>query len=785
MNVSICEAGADGCRSRGIRMRFLFKSLPLKIGAIILVIETLVLSGLGVYYVKRFSREIDQRIVGKVSIPGTLMSHEALNYDIVRDKEAMRNLVEQRIVEAYVIRRDGYVFYASRPGAEDRHHAEVFEGRAAPKLDTALSESVIEQYGSEGKTLLSIFTPIRREQRLVGYLYLVADVSGAQEEKRAIAWLFFVSSLICIVLTTLAELAMVHLLTIPRINRTIGCLCRVEDGDYSASLRVGDDGDELNLLQRHVNTMVDSIRRQDADKQEALDALQTSEKRFRQLTRLLPQTVFECDRSGRITFINDAGLAMFGYTADEVEEDVSIWDVLSIEENPAAPVNFAEALRRELGRPNEYRVTRKDGAVFPVVVYSSPVMHHGEVVGLRGITVDLTELKRREEENMELHERLRHVEKMQAIGQLAGGIAHDINNQLTGIVGCTSMLEMCVTKTPEIDEYLGIVKTASRNATRLVSQLLTFARRGTHSARAMDLHESITNVVGLLAHSIDKKVDVRSRFTGETAVIWGDTAQVENALLNLGLNARDAMPDGGTLEFATSIERIDSERELPYGYLLAPGTYVCVCVSDTGTGIAPAIRERIFEPFFTTKPEGEGTGMGLATVYGAVKQHGGAVTVEGRQSKGTVFTVYLPRYDAADNTSANEKGTQRTEAAETGLRVLVVDDEEVARKATVAMLKGLRHSVIAFDNGEDAVAYHKENGPDVDLVLLDMVMPRMDGAEVFGALSEIDPAVKVIVMSGYSDGARVESLLAKGVEGFVSKPVGMEELRAALSGVRD
>ncbi|MBD3242717.1 MAG: response regulator [Chitinivibrionales bacterium] len=759
------------------------KSLPLKIGAIILVIETIVLSALGVYYVDRFSREIDQRIAGKVSIPGTLMSHEALNYDIVRDREAMRNLVEQRIVEAYVIRRDGYVFYASRPDAEDTRYEDAFQTRTMPKLDTALTEPVIDQHKSEGKTLLSIFTPIRRENRLVGYLYLLTDVSGAQDEKRAIAWLFFVSSLICIVLTTLVEFALVHLLTVPRINRTIRCLCRVEEGDYSASLRAADDGDELNLLQRHVNTMVDGIRRNDADKQKALDALQVSERRFRQLTQLLPQTVFECDRDARITYINDAGLAMFGHSRDDVARGVSVWDVLSVDDNPTAPANFAKALEGALSQANEYRVRRKDGTLFPVMVYSSRVVAHDEIAGLRGIVVDLTELKRREEENMDLHERLRHVEKMQAIGQLAGGIAHDINNQLTGIVGCTSMLDMSITKTPETAEYLEIVKTAARNATRLVSQLLTFARKGPHAAREVDLHSCTENVVGLLAHSIDKKVVVRSRLDAAEATVWGDTAQVENALLNLGLNARDAMPDGGTLEFATSLEQVDSRRELPFGFVLEPGAYVCVRVSDTGKGMSAGVRERIFEPFFTTKPEGEGTGMGLATVYGAVKQHGGAVTVESEAGNGTVFSVYFPRHQTAKPRTRRDTEPQPPEATG-GLRILVVDDEEVARKATVAMLRGLHHTVVEVDNGEDAIACYRDNRSELDLVLLDMVMPRMSGTEVFVALAQMDPEVRVIIMSGYASESRVQCLLDEGIQGFLAKPVSLEALRAALGSVR-
>ena len=283
----------------------------------------------------------------------------------------------------------------------------------------------------------------------------------------------------------------------------------------------------------------------------------------------------------------------------------------------------------------------------------------------------------------------------------------------------------------------------------------------------MDVNATIDDVVKLLSHSLDRRITVRRSLDAEPSTILGDPGQLQNALLNLGVNARDAMPDGGELRFTT--RRVSTRDEIPPEVVreLADGTYVEIRVSDTGQGMDRETLSHVFEPFFTTKDVGKGTGLGLSMMYGMVKDHGGAVSVESEPNVGTSFRLYFP---AADVPTGDDAAPERAKVVRGSGRILVVDDEPVVRRMVSEMLRAMGYEVTAAGDGLHALDLFRERPDDFDLVILDMIMPRMNGLDTFAAMREISPSVRAIVCSGYSLGMRTEELLKDGVLAFLQKP---------------
>jgi CheY-like chemotaxis protein len=348
---------------------------------------------------------------------------------------------------------------------------------------------------------------------------------------------------------------------------------------------------------------------------------------------------------------------------------------------------------------------------------------------------------------------------MGAIGQLAGGVAHDFNNQLTGILGYAELLAKRLAE-PEAKRSAERIAQAALRASDLTRQLLAFARKGKYLTVTVHVHELIHEVVGLLAHSIDKRIRIEERQGAAVDTVLGDPSQLQNALLNLALNARDAMPEGGELSFVTRIEEHEGDDELP------AGRYLAVVVADTGVGMSAEVQGHLFEPFFTTKEPGKGTGLGLAAVYGAVQSHGGAIAVDSAPGRGSAFTIRLPLRRSASSMSLPVLAPAKTAEA----HILVVDDEELVRSLLTEMLRGSGYRVTTCADGVEAVDLYRQSWQGIDLVILDMVMPRLGGAETFAALRAVSPSVRVLLSSGYSLGGEAQALLDQGVRGFVQKP---------------
>jgi PAS domain S-box-containing protein len=378
----------------------------------------------------------------------------------------------------------------------------------------------------------------------------------------------------------------------------------------------------------------------------------------------------------------------------------------------------------------------------------------------------------------QMQERLRQTEKMDAIGQLAGGVAHDFNNQLTGILGYADMLASQLSD-PTLIRYAENIIKASEHSAELTSQLLAFGRKGKHLNVPVELHHAIGDVVSMLERSIDKRIKIVQRLKAQPSVILGDPTQIYNALLNIGINARDAMPEAGELIYETESLELDELSIQQNQYACEPGTYVCIKVTDTGVGMSKETQRKAFEPFFTTKSEGKGTGLGLSSVYGTIRNHGGAINIYSALGHGSTFRIYLPVAESEIPPVENIKPVMITGSG----RILIVDDEPMLRALAADMLRNLGYQADTCKDGQEAVEYYQNHWKEIDLVILDMIMPRMDGRDAFKAMQQINPKIRAILSSGYSINGKAQEILDDGVMAFVGKPFKRQELASTIAQV--
>jgi CheY-like chemotaxis protein len=363
---------------------------------------------------------------------------------------------------------------------------------------------------------------------------------------------------------------------------------------------------------------------------------------------------------------------------------------------------------------------------------------------------------------------------MDAVGKLAGGIAHDFNNVLGGIMGAAELLFMEAGDNPRQKKFLNIILDSSHRATDLIKKLLTFGRQKPLSTVPVDVHNAVHEAIALLECSIDKKVRIEQQLQAPHSIVNGDLSQLQTVFINLGINASHAMPDGGTLSFSSSCLQLDEIAA--HAHELEPGPYIKIQVRDTGIGISPENISRIFEPFFTTKPSGKGTGLGLAVSFGIIRQHLGAISVYSEPGNGAVFNILLP----LSNLQCHEKDTN--EAIHHGKgTILVIDDEKIIRETAADILRHFGYEVITAASARDGIEAFKADRQNIRLVLLDMIMPEMNGRECFERLQSICPDVKVVLASGFSKEEDIEMMQEKGLCGFIHKPYSLRELSHLLN----
>lgn len=386
-----------------------------------------------------------------------------------------------------------------------------------------------------------------------------------------------------------------------------------------------------------------------------------------------------------------------------------------------------------------------------------------------------------EKVNRELADHLRQAQKMEAVGMLAGGIAHDFNNILSGILGFSSYLLSKVDAASTIHRDLKLIEQSAVRASELTRQLLAFARRKHFAKEAVSMNAVIEEVMSLIRRSISKSITVQEQLEQNPPLIHGDPGQLNQVIMNLCLNAADAMRDheSGTLRLSSEHRALTARERIILGED-TDAEFVCVTIADTGVGMSQELQEHIYEPFYTTKADGAGTGLGLAIVYGIITNHGGHIIVDSEEGQGAAFTIYLPVYHA----EARNEAAQTCEDLTGSETLLVVDDEPIVRQMVTEVLKGSGYKVVAAQSGMEAVHFLDELRGRVDLVLLDMIMPEMDGEATFKALRRIDPDIPVLLTSGFVQEDKSERLLKAGALGLVYKPyksdVLLQRVRLAL-----
>ena len=399
----------------------------------------------------------------------------------------------------------------------------------------------------------------------------------------------------------------------------------------------------------------------------------------------------------------------------------------------------------------------------------------GNVVSVIVTVNDITEKRR-------LEDQLRHAQKMEAVGQLAGGVAHDFNNILTAIVGYGSMLRMKLGKDEVLARHVDQILTATERAAALTQSLLAFSRKKKLELKPVDVNDVVKRTKKLLLHLIGEDVVVSASMADNPKLsIMGDSGQIEQVLMNLATNARDAMPNGG--RFTIVVERVllDESFRKNHGYGM-PGEYALISVTDDGQGMDNDTSEKIFEPFFTTKEVGKGTGLGLSIAYGIIKQHNGYINCSSRPGKGTTFNIYLPLVQAEVVDGEPFEHVQSRGGKET---ILIAEDDVYVRKLTQAVLEEFGYTTIIAENGEEAIQSFKRNGENIDLLLLDVIMPKKNGKEVYEEIQAMRPDIKVLFMSGYTaDLIHTKSIL-KDALNVVAKPISPPELLSAIRNALD
>ncbi|PXF57718.1 MAG: hypothetical protein C4B58_09005 [Deltaproteobacteria bacterium] len=491
--------------------------------------------------------------------------------------------------------------------------------------------------------------------------------------------------------------------------------------------------------------------------------LENSERKYREIVENVNEGIWILDGNGTIKFSNYHLREMLGY---ENLADHSVYSLVNEEGKKVLLTVLMENMEGRTAK-GEIVLQRKLGDPMSVLVSSVPIMTDDQYSGCLAMLADLTEKKR-------IESRLLQAQKLESIGTMAGGIAHDFNNILTGILGYINLLKLKTAQDSDIGRYADIIERSSLRAADLVTKLLAFSRDSRPGpSLACAVNQVVQETLELMKSSLPENIETGFSLQEDIPLIKCDPTQVQQTILNICLNALDAMPDGGRLLVATSeVEYKEICARCPDS-IARPGRYVCIRISDTGFGIEPEVMDRIFDPFFTTKEVGKGSGLGLAMAYGIVKNSEGCIHVESEKGQGTTFELFFPVTESVPELAKKPLKDHALAGSET---ILVVDDEEIVRDLTLEILSAYGYKVLLAQDGLEAIHVYKAFEHTIDLVLLDMIMPRMGGKEAYEKLKEINPDIKVLFCSGYGSDHQVCKELRKIGLPYSSKPFKVDEL---------
>ncbi|MBD3319622.1 MAG: response regulator [Chitinivibrionales bacterium] len=528
---------------------------------------------------------------------------------------------------------------------------------------------------------------------------------------------------------------------------------------------------------------------------------------YRSLLKVIPDIIYKIDPDGNFVYVNEA-VESLGYSAcellgchfsvlvhpddiDSVSRDRALPKLKGRLTGPLnAPRLFDE--RRTGARATKNQVVRiipksfgqndenwRYGEIDSSGLYNADVRStEKQFLGSAGVIHDISARHRLEQEKRDLEEQLVESKRLEAVGRLAGGVAHDFNNILGAIAGYADLIKMRIgEENSSLQKYVNMIIDGSRRAADLTEKLLAFGRKGSFEKAPVSIVRLIDDVAGLLERTVDNQIRIVKEYNVGEASVMGDPDKLRTALLNLALNARDAMPEGGELTFAADAVSLDQAYIAAHGTDIKPGEYGMVSVGDTGTGIQRELQTKVFEPFFTTKKRGRGVGLGLASVYGTARSHGGSVEIYSEQGEGTTAKLYLPLIDTPQETLQEiNEGHQKQ-----GATIMLIDDQKAVREASADILYKLGYAVVACSNGPEAIDYYTNHSKDIDLIILDIFMPGMGGYECFRKLKEINPDLKVIISSGYTINDDSRKILNEGACGFLQKPYDVRRLSLMIN----
>jgi len=516
---------------------------------------------------------------------------------------------------------------------------------------------------------------------------------------------------------------------------------------------------------------------------EAQEKIRESEKRYRELFNSVSDLIYTHDLEGRFLSANRAMIDLFGY---EPEEFIGrkMPDFMKPELRSFYYSEYIEGLKKRGHYGGVSAFFAKDGRKIYVEYRSRLITPEKGEPYITGIARDVTERILAEREIRKLNRQMLHAQKMEAIGTLAGGVAHDFNNLLQAILGYTQILLLSRDESDPDTETLQQIEKAVQRANELTQQLLAFGRKVETKSRPVDLNQSVQQVLKLLERTMPKMITMELHLEEHLDVIRADPAQLEQVIMNLCVNAKDAMPEGGKLVIET--ENVTLDEQYCSSHLGAkPGRYVLLSISDTGYGMDRDTLEHIFEPFFTTKEMGRGTGLGLAVVYGIVKNHGGYIMCYSEPGQGTTFKIYFPVTE--EGHAELEADTHRGEPMPKGgsETILLVDDEEMIRNIGKDILERFGYTVLLAPDGETALELYRKRRQDISLVILDLIMPGMGGKKCLEEILKLDPQAKVLIASGYSLNGPTKEALESGVRAFVRKPYEVKQMLEEVRKVLD
>ncbi|MBU4185743.1 MAG: PAS domain S-box protein [Proteobacteria bacterium] len=507
------------------------------------------------------------------------------------------------------------------------------------------------------------------------------------------------------------------------------------------------------------------------ERKQAEEVLRASEEKYKTLAESSPTAIF-IYQDGEYVFFNDEFARLHGYSKEELLEK-EVWELNHPDEKETLRQITSKMLEgKAVFARHAVRRLGKDGKTIWCEMMATHIPYKGRPA-IMGNLINIDERKRIEAEKEKLEVQLQQAQKMEAIGTLAGGIAHDFNNLLMGIQGNVSLMLMNMDSMHPYYKWLENIEKQVESGAALTSRLMGYARKGKYEVKPVNLNQIVKETSETFGRT-KKEITIHRELAEDLFAIEADPRQIQQVLLNLFINAADAMPGGGDLILRTmNTTHKDMKGKL---YEPKPGNYVLLTVTDTGTGMDKKTMENIFDPFFTTKNMGRGTGLGLASAYGIIKGHGGYIDVESEKGHGTTFSIYLP--------ASQKKVLKAVKTAERLIKgtetVLLVDDEEMVLKIGQELLEAMGYTVLIARDGKKAIEVYKKNQDDIDIVVLDMIMPNMGGGETYDRMKEINPDIKVLLSSGFSVDGEATQILERGCNGFIQKPFTMIEISTKI-----